>query len=289
MPELPEVEVVKKSLSKTISDLTIKNIEIRNKYLRYKINEKLMKKMVKSKVLSISRRSKYIFIKLNNNNTIMIHLGMTGKIIIVDANKKRYKTSFYYNLNDNDPLHDHLILKFNKKIILIYNDVRKFGFIKILKTKKIRLSSHIINLGPEPLSKYFCSNYFKEKIKKRKIFLKDLLMNQKFIAGLGNIYVNEAIFLSKINPKTKVNNISNKKIHLLVNNIKKVLKKAISEGGSSIQNFSNTKGKKGNFQQFFCVYGREGQSCTRSNCIGVIKRIRISNRSTFFCSICQKL
>ena len=113
-------------------------------------------------------------------------------------------------------------------------------------------------------------------------------MNQKFIAGLGNIYVNEAIFMSKINPKIKVNNISNKKIYALVNNIKKVLKKAIIEGGSSIQNFNNTKGKKGNFQQFFNVYGREGKSCTRSNCIGTIKRIRISSRSTFFCNKCQK-
>ena len=288
MPELPEVEVVKKSLSKTIYDLTIKNIEIRNKFLRYKIDEKLMKKMIKSKVLSVSRRSKYIFIKLNNNHTIMFHLGMTGKIIIVDANKKKYQTSFYYKLIDNNSLHDHLIFKFDKKIILVYNDVRKFGFIKILKTKEVQLSSHIINLGPEPLSKNFCFKYFKEKIKKRKIFLKDLLMNQKFIAGLGNIYVNEAIFLSKINPKTKVNNVSDKKIHALVNNIKKVLKKAIIEGGSSIQNFNNTKGKRGNFQQFFNVYGREGKSCTRSNCIGVIKRIRMSNRSTFFCSICQK-
>ena len=288
MPELPEVEVVKKSLSKTIYDLTIKNIEIRNKYLRYKINEKLMKKMIKSKVLSISRRSKYIFIKLNNNYTIMIHLGMTGKIIIVDANKNKYKTSFYYKLNDNNSHHDHLILKFDKKIILIYNDVRKFGFIKILKTKKVQSSSHIIHLGPEPLSKNFCFKYFREKIKKRKMYLKDLLMNQKFIAGLGNIYVNEVIFLSKINPKTKVNYICHKKIHVLINNIKKVLKKAIIEGGSSIQNFNNTKGKKGNFQQFFNVYGREGKSCTRPNCIGVIKRIRMSNRSTFFCNICQK-
>jgi len=288
MPELPEVEVVKKSLNKTLYDLTIKSIEIRNKFLRYKINERLMKKMVKSKVISVSRRSKYIFIKLNNNHTIMFHLGMTGKIILVDANKKKYKTSFYFDLVDNKPLHDHLILKFEKKIVLIYNDVRKFGFVKIYKTKKIQSSSHIIDLGPEPLSRYFCFNYFKEKIKKRNIFLKDLLMNQKFIAGLGNIYVNEAIFMSKINPKIKVNNIPNKKIYALVNNIKKVLKKAIIEGGSSIQNFNNTKGKKGNFQQFFNVYGREGKSCTRSNCIGTIKRIRISNRSTFFCNKCQK-
>ena len=288
MPELPEVEVVKKSLKKIIHDLVIKKIEIRNKYLRYKIDEKSMKKMIKSKVKSISRRSKYIFINLNNGYTIMFHLGMTGKINIIDANKNKFKTSFYYKLSDNKPNHDHIIIKFNKKITIIYNDVRKFGFIKIYQTDKILESSHLKKLGPEPLSREFNSIYFKKKIKKRKIILKDLLMNQNFLAGLGNIYVNEAIFLSKINPTVKSKNIPNKKINKLVLNIKKVLKKAIYEGGSSIKNFNNTSGKKGNFQHFFKVYGRQGKSCTRSNCIGTIRRIRISNRSTFFCNICQK-
>ncbi|MAH90089.1 MAG: DNA-formamidopyrimidine glycosylase [Candidatus Pelagibacter sp.] len=288
MPELPEVEVVKKSLKKTIYDLTIKNIEISNKFLRYKINVKLMKKMINSKILSITRRSKYLFIDLNNDHTIMIHLGMTGKFIIVDANKNEYKTSFYYNLIDTKPAHNHLKFIFNKRITLIYNDVRKFGFIKIFKTKDIPFSPHLKNLGPEPLSKEFDFNYFKKNIKKRKLFLKDLLMNQKFVSGLGNIYVNEAIFLSKLSPKIIVKNISNKKIYTLVSNIKKVLAKAIKKGGSSIKNFNNTEGKKGNFQQYFNVYGRHGKSCTRSNCIGTIKRTVISNRSTFFCAICQK-
>ncbi len=288
MPELPEVEVVKKSLEKTIHDLTIKNIEIPNKFLRYKINEKLMKKMIKSKVLSVSRRSKYIFINLNNGYTFMIHLGMTGKIILMDAKKNEYATSFYYNMIDNKPNHDHLICKFSNNIVLIYNDVRKFGFIKVLKAEKLYLSSHLKNLGPEPLSKEFNFHYFKQNVKKRKIFLKDLLMNQKFVAGLGNIYANEVIFMSKINPKVKSNKIKKKEIVALVSNIKKILKKAVKEGGSSIKNFNNAKGKKGNFQQFFKVYGRQGKPCTRINCIGTINKIRISNRSTFFCNICQK-
>ena len=288
MPELPEVEVVKKSLKKIICDLTIKNIEISNKFLRYKINVKLMKKMIKSKILSITRRSKYLLINLDNDHTIMVHLGMTGKFIIVDDNKNEHKTSFYYNLTDTKSAHNHLKFKFNKKIILIYNDVRRFGFIKIFKTKDIPFSPHIINLGPEPLSKDFNFDYFKKNINKRELFLKDLLMNQKFVSGLGNIYVNEAIFLSKLNPKIIVKNISNKKIFILVSNIKKVLAKAIKQGGSSIKNFNNAEGEKGNFQQHFNVYGRQGKSCTRSNCIGIIKRTVISNRSTFFCAICQK-
>ena len=288
MPELPEVEVVKKSLKRTIYDLRIKNIEILNKFLRYKINEKLMKAMIGSKVLSVSRRSKYILINLNNEFTIMLHLGMTGKIIITGANKKKYKTSFYYKLEDSKIKHDHLILKFNKNILLTYNDVRKFGFIKIFQTKKLYSCSHLSKLGPEPLSKKFNFHYFKNNISNKQVCLKDLLMNQKFVAGLGNIYVNEALFLSKINPKVRSNKIPIKKIKLLVYNIKKVLKKAIGEGGSSIKNFNNIKGKKGKFQQFLNVYGKQGNFCSRSNCIGLIKRIRISNRSTFFCNKCQK-
>ncbi len=287
MPELPEVEVVKKSLKENICDLTIKNIDIRNKFLRYKIEEKIIRKMIKSKVLSVTRRSKYIVINLNNDCSILVHLGMTGKIILINSEKKKYPTSFYYSLSKNNVIHDHLIFKFNKNIKLIYNDVRKFGFIKIYKTKELYLSSHLKKLGPEPLSKTFDFNYFKKKIRKRKIFLKDLLMDQKFLAGLGNIYVNEAIFLSKINPRLKVNNLKNKEIISIILNIKKVLKKAIKEGGSSIKDFNNIKGNKGNFQQFFNVYGRQDKACTRSNCIGVIKRIKISNRSTFFCSKCQ--
>ena len=179
-------------------------------------------------------------------------------------------------------------MKFNKNILLTYNDVRKFGFIKVFKTNKLYSSSHLNKLGPEPLSKKFNFHYFKNNISNRKVCLKDLLMSQKFIAGLGNIYVNEALFLSKINPKVRSNKTSLKKIKLLISNIKKVLKKAIQEGGSSIKNFNNIKGKKGKYQQFLNVYGRQGNSCSRSNCIGIIRRIRISNRSTFYCNKCQK-
>tara|TARA_Y200000002_G_scaffold331219_1_gene296281 strand:+ start:568 stop:1434 length:867 start_codon:yes stop_codon:yes gene_type:complete len=288
MPELPEVEVVKKSLRKTIYNLTIKNIKITNKFLRYKIDEKLMKKMIKSKISSVFRRSKYILINLNNRYTILVHLGMTGKIIISGPNKNKYKTSFYYDLLDHKTIHNHLIIEFSKNIFLTYNDVRKFGFVKILKTKNLQSSSHLNMLGPEPLSQKFNFSYFKKNTKKRKVYLKDLLMNQRFIAGLGNIYVNEVLFLSKISPKVRSNKIPLKKIYLLVSNIKKILKKAIREGGSSIKNFNNTKGKNGNFQQFFNVYGKQGSNCSRSNCIGTIQRIWISKRSTFFCDICQK-
>ena len=288
MPELPEVEVVKKSLKKTINHLTFKKIEILNKYLRYQIDEKLMKKMIKSKILSVSRRSKYILLRLANNYTIIIPLGMTGQIIISDMKNNKRRSSFYYSLSDDNPIHNHLIFNFNNNIRIIYNDVRKFGFIKIEKTNRLLQNPHLKKLGPEPLSKKFNPKYFKNFIQKRKITLKDLLMNQNFVAGLGNIYVNEAIFLSQINPRIEVFRIPDKKITDLILNIKDLLKKAINEGGSSIKDFYGTHGQEGKFQQFFNVYGREGERCRRLKCKGKINIIRISNRSTFYCDKCQK-
>ena len=170
MPELPEVEVVKKSLKKTIYRLTLKHIDIRNKFLRYKIDHNTLKKLINSKVLSISRRSKYILIKLDNGNTILIHLGMTGKIIIIDSSNIKHKSSFYFKIKDNDPKHDHVIFKFDNNIKFIYNDVRKFGFIKVEKSNRILFNKHLSILGPEPLSQNFNLSYFKEKLKKRKYF-----------------------------------------------------------------------------------------------------------------------
>ncbi len=288
MPELPEVEVVKKSLKKRVLNLVIQSVEIRNKFLRFPIEVKKLKNMAKAKILSIKRRSKYILINLNNNYTILIHLGMTGKIIIINDKKQKFKTSFYYNLDEKDYKHDHLIIRMNKKVSLIYNDIRKFGFIKILKTKKLKTNSHFKNLGPEPLSKHFNFSYFVNKAKNKKKSIKDLLMDQSFVSGLGNIYVNEVLFLSKINPRKKIINLKKNNITYIIKNTKNILKKAIKKGGSSIKDFSNLDGKSGNFQQFFNVYGMSQKRCSNIYCKGIIKKIKQSNRSTFFCTICQK-
>ena len=169
----------------------------------------------------------------------------------LSSNNTKNKSSFYYDLKDFNHDHDHLIINFTKNIKIIYNDIRKFGFIKIIKTPKIFFSPHLKDLGPEPFSKKFNLDYFKSKIKKRKIILKDLLMSQKFLSGLGNIYVNEVIFLSKLNPRIKVKKLLNKNILSLIKNIRKVLRKAIKQGGSSVKNFNNTKGQKENSRNFY--------------------------------------
>ena len=287
MPELPEVEVVKKSLGAKLKNLTIKKVNIINNKLRYEIDNKQFNKIKNQKIISIQRRSKYILINLNKNFTILAHLGMTGKFFIIKKNKK-YKTTFYYSLKKNDIKHDHLIISFNKNIKLIYNDVRKFGFVKIYLSKDVFNCKHLVSLGPEPLSDSFNLIYFNKYILNKKKKIKDLLMDQKFVAGLGNIYCNEVLFLCKINPTRSIKNINQKEIKNIIKFIKKILKQSISLGGSSIKNFSSTEGKDGNFQQNFNVYNREKASCSRSKCLGTIKKEYTSNRSSFFCLKCQK-
>ena len=287
MPELPEVEVVKKSLEKKLKNLTIKDVNIINNNLRYRIDNKQFNKIKGQKIISIKRRSKYLLINLNKNLTILAHLGMTGKFYIFNKNQK-YKTSFYYSLKKTDAKHDHLTFFLNKGFKLIYNDVRKFGFIKIFQSRNINECNHLKFLGPEPLTKDFNINYVGNYFLNKKTKIKNLLMNQKFIAGLGNIYCNEILFLCKINPNKIAKKISKQEQIEIIKFTKKILKKAISQGGSSIKDFVNTEGKNGNFQQTFNVYNREKKKCKTKKCIGIIRKISTSGRSSFFCPSCQK-
>jgi formamidopyrimidine-DNA glycosylase len=288
MPELPEVEVVKKSLEDKLKNLTIKRVFVNNSKLRYKIDNKEFYKIKGKKIISVQRRSKYLLINLNQNLTILAHLGMTGKFFITDNKNKKYKTSFYYSIKKNESKHDHLTLYLDKGFKLIYNDVRKFGFIKVCLSKDIFNCTHLALLGPEPLSNNFNLNYFEKYILNKKLNIKNLLMDQKFVAGLGNIYCNEVLFLCKISPTRSVKEINQKEIKKIIKFIKKILEHAISLGGSSIKDFSSAEGKNGNFQQKFNVYGKEKTSCSRSQCYGTIKKVYTSNRSSFFCSKCQK-
>ena len=288
MPELPEVEVVKRSLKSSIRHLTIKKVTINTNKLRYFIKKKHFNKIINKKILSIKRRSKYILINLSSNLSLLAHLGMTGKFIIENNTGIKNKTSFYYEINKNDQKHNHLIFHLSQNKKLIYNDVRKFGFIKIINSKNIQKNDHIRLLGPEPLSNNFNLKYFKHCIVSKKRKLKDLLMDQKFVSGLGNIYVNEVLFLSKLDPTRPVNTLRPLDIVKILNFIKKILKLSIKKGGSSIKNFNNSNGKNGEFQQQFNVYGRAGKLCLKKQCKELIRKINISNRSSFFCASCQK-
>ena len=288
MPELPEVEVVKRSLQSFIKGRKIKKITILNRKLRYKIKKNFENDIKNQKIIFTKRRSKFLLLGLEKRNIILIHLGMTGKLFIFNqSSKKLLKTSFYYE-NKIDKKHNHLIFKFNRNMSLIYNDVRKFGFIKLISFRNLKKNSHLIHLGPEPLNKEFNMTYLIEKIRNIKKNVKNFLMDQKNVAGLGNIYVNEILHTSSINPRKISKNLKLDEIKKIIKNTKIILKKAIFLGGSSIRDFKGVSGNTGNFQQKFKVYGRDGQHCRKSGCKGIIKKIYISNRSTFHCIKCQK-
>ena len=286
MPELPEVEIVKRSLLRIANKAKIKDIKVFNKKLRYKINNDFRYQLVNEKIIKITRRSKYLIFHFKDK-ILLLHLGMTGKLLVLrKKDNEIFKTSFYYDLNIL-PQHNHIYFFLNNGFVLIYNDVRRFGYFKYYFKKKLNEISFLKKLGPEPLGNQFNYEYFKNFIKNKKKNIKSLLMDQTFVSGLGNIYVNEALFMSKINPLKECRNLCAKDINQLIKNIKSILKKSIKNGGSTVRDFKNSSGKSGSFQQFFKVYGRKNKECSRISCNGRINKILIQNRATFYCFGCQ--
>ena len=286
MPELPEVEIVKRSLFKMINKASIIEIKVKNKNLRYKIPRNFIIDLVGQKILRITRRSKYLIFYFQKK-LLLAHLGMSGKFILIrSGDKKIFKTSFYYDLNIIQK-HNHIYFKLSNGFTLVYNDIRRFGFFKLFNVNELNKVTFLKKLGLEPLSAKFNSEYFTIFINNRSKNIKNLLMDQTFVSGLGNIYVNEVLFMTGIDPLRLCNNLKKTEIKSLVLNIKKILKSSILKGGSSIKDFKNLSGKSGSFQSFFHVYGRENKNCSRNSCTGKIKKISISSRSSFYCVKCQ--
>ena len=289
MPELPEVEVVKRSLERKILNSIIKKVQIYDYKLRYKVDKEISKKLVGKKIKKIERRSKFLIFEIDKSHLMVVHLGMTGKFFFIDRNKEKFKTSFYYLLDyQKDQKHNRVVFFLNKNRKLIYNDVRKFGFIKLYQSNdKIRIS-HLNNLGPEPLKKKWNFKYFKDYIINRKRNVKNILMDQKFVSGLGNIYVNEILFRSGVRPNREVSKLKSLEIKKIIKYSKIILKSSIKLGGSTIKDFSSENGKKGVFQQYFKVYGRKDKKCSNVDCNNIVIKTTISSRATFFCKKCQK-
>ena len=289
MPELPEVEVVKRSLTNKIQNLIIKKVQIKDGRLRYLIDKNKVKKIIGLSLKKIKRRSKFLLFFFNKNIIMLVHLGMTGKFFFINKENTKFKTSFYYNINnEKDKKHDRIIFHLSKNQKLIYNDVRKFGFIKIFDNKELNNNLHLKNLGPEPLSQEFNYIYFKKYIAGRSRVIKNMLMDQKFVSGIGNIYANEILFSSKVKPFRKASTLKDFELKKIIKFTKNILKKSIKLGGSSIKNFSSNNGKKGSFQQHFKVYGKKDGTCSSKNCQSQIARTVISSRATFYCLKCQK-
>ena len=287
MPELPEVEIIRQSLNKKIKQKKVKKVIIRNKNLRIKVPSYFKKFLENQTINNVSRFSKYLIISLSNNQFCLIHLGMSGTIhLIDDIKKKKFTNLSFYNSAVLPKKHNHIEIIFDD-FKVIYNDPRRFGFFQIIKNT-ISLKKRFLNLGPEPFSKKFNLIFFTRFISNKNKRIKDLLIDQKFVSGIGNIYANEILFLSKINPYKKVKFLKKDECSRIILNSKVVLSKAIKKGGSSIRDFKNTEGNEGSFQDNFKVYQRDGLNCKRFGCKGTIIKKVISNRSTFFCNICQK-
>ena len=287
MPELPEVEIVRQSLNKKIKQKKVKKVIVRNRNLRFKIPLNFSNYFENKKIIKVERFSKYLILYLSKDIYCLIHLGMSGTIHIIEnkMNNIITNTSFY-----NSPIlpkkHNHVEIIF-EKFKVVYNDPRRFGFFQIIKNKK-NLKERFNHLGPEPFDLNFNLNYVYNYFKYKNRDIKNLLLDQKFVSGVGNIYASEILFKSKIYPYRKVSFLSKEECKKIISNSKKILLKAISKGGSSIRDFKNTSGSKGGFQNEFKVYQQQGMKCKNFRCNDLIKKKISSNRSTFFCESCQK-
>ena len=286
MPELPEVEIVKKSLKKNVKDKKILDVIVTNRNLRFKVEKDFEKILKNRKIQNVNRYAKNIILKLNGNIYVIIHLGMTGTFHLIRNNVLKNTNLSFYQSKDLPVKHNHIILIF-KKFRVIYNDPRRFGFFKLLKDKE-SFKLYLNNIGYEPLDKNFNLKYLKKSILFRKKCIKSILLDQKIISGIGNIYANEILFHSGLNPSKKGIKLKDFELKYLYKYSKLVLRKAILKGGSSIRDFRNTEGAKGSFQDNFKVYNKDDHNCPNKKCNYKIKKINISNRSTFYCENCQK-
>jgi formamidopyrimidine-DNA glycosylase len=287
MPELPEVEIVRQSLDKKVKDKVIQKVIVKNRNLRFKVHSKFERHLYKKKIKKVNRFSKYLILIFKDNTGFIIHLGMSGTIHLCDINKKNIftNTSFYHSPTLPEK-HNHVEIQFDK-IKFIYNDPRRFGYF-LTFNNKIELKRKFSRFGPEPFSNSFNIEYITNYFKKKKKNIKNFLLDQKFVSGIGNIYASEILFISKINPIRKAKNLTKDECKKILLYSKLVLEKAIQKGGSSIRNFQNINGKMGSFQRDFKVYQRENLNCLKPKCKGIIKKKIISNRSSFFCNYCQK-
>ena len=271
MPELPEVETTRRGITPHIENNTIKKVIVRNRSLRWPIPSGLNTKLKKQKIISVERRAKYLLLK-TDIGTLIMHLGMSGSLRILAANEPAEK-------------HDHFEIQFEDGNCLRLRDPRRFG--AVLWTKDDPEEHKLlINLGPEPLDKTFNAELLFEKSRKRKTTIKQFIMDAKIVVGVGNIYASESLFLAGIHPKRLAGKITKQHAKDLTAAIKKILRQAIKQGGTTLKDFKSSDGKPGYFQQKLKVYDRKNEACV--SCKKPIKQITLGQRSTFYCTHCQK-
>jgi formamidopyrimidine-DNA glycosylase len=283
MPELPEVETVRRGLLPVMEGQVIAAAQVNRLDLRWPFPPNMAARLTGQRVLGLRRRSKYILADLASGETLLIHLGMSGRMLISGATLGEFHHS-----HPAPAKHDHVVLSMDSGARVTFNDARRFGAMDLMATAMADQHPLLATLGPEPLGNDFNDAYLVARLKNRNTPIKSALLDQRIIAGLGNIYVCEVLFRAGINPARRAGHIAAKHVAGLVPIIRQVLDEAIEAGGSSLRDYRQADGELGYFQHRFQVYGREGDACATPGCHGNIVRMVQSGRSSFFCPVCQK-
>src|SRR5476649_2489057 len=290
MPELPEVETVRLGLSPVLEGQVLTDVQMRRGDLRIPFPKDFVARTKGRKVKKLWRRAKYLLADLDSGETLVIHLGMSGRMSVYSHGKQRRLGGYVYDPPPDGAgsgKHDHVVFETNAPARIIFNDHRRFGLMTLVRTEHLEADKLFKDIGIEPLSEKFNTAYLAKVLDGKKTPIKSALLDQRLIAGLGNIYVCEALFRSGISPKRLAGSLKKDQVAPLAKAIKSVLKDAIAAGGSTLRDHAQATGDPGNFQHRFLVYGREGLPCKTAKCPGTVKRIVQSGRSTFYCPKCQ--
>ena len=299
MPELPEVETVRLGLAPVLEGHVLTDVETRRGNLRIPFPPYFVGRTRGRTVKALRRRAKYLLADLDSGETLVIHLGMSGRMSVYAEGKQRRLGNYVYNPapdNAGQGKHDHVVFETDAPARIVFNDHRRFGLMTLVDTEHLEDNKLFKGMGIEPLSPKFNTAYLAKQLEGKKTPIKAALLDQRVVAGLGNIYVCEALFRSGISPKRLAGSIKKERIAPLVTAIKKVLKDAIAAGGSTLRDHAQATGDPGGFQHHFLVYDREGKPCKsassseghkKKGCPGTVKRIVQSGRSTFYCPRCQ--
>lgn len=286
MPELPEVETVARGLRPVLEGQRLSRVEARRPDLRFPFPEGFVQRLTGARITSLQRRAKYLIAKLDRGETLVMHLGMSGRFEIARPTGHVRPGEFHYAA-DPDPKHAHVVFETDTGGRVTYYDPRRFGYMGLIETEHLADHPWFAAMGPEPLSQAFTAKLLHKAFSARKQGPKTLLLDQRIVAGLGNIYVCEALHRARISPFHPASGISLPRTRLLVETVIKVLEEAITAGGSTLRDYAGADGALGYFQHRFRAYDREDQPCLNEACGGVISRAVQAGRSTFYCARCQ--
>lgn len=282
MPELPEVETVRRGLIPAMEGHVIARADVNRPDLRWPFPPDMAARLTGQHINALRRRSKYILADLSGGETLLIHLGMSGRMLISGQTLGEF-----HHAHPAPEKHDHVVFHMDQGARVTFNDPRRFGAMDLAPTHQISAHKLLRDLGPEPLGNEFHETYFVAKLKGRRMPIKSALLDQKIVSGLGNIYVCEALFRAGITPQRRTDRISAKRLAGLVPHIRNVLAEAIKAGGSSLKDYRQADGDLGYFQHNFSVYDREDAPCQTPDCGQKIRRTVQSGRSSFYCPACQ--